>query len=117
MKKNNSLNKTVKLIQKNIVSFSLGVLTVFLFFAVSITLLVVFYKPNQVENTTSKKVIITISPTVPVRKHIVAQGETLFLIAEKYYGDGKLMNKIIEANHIVNPDRIEIGTTLIIPNK
>lgn len=49
--------------------------------------------------------------------HVVAKGETLSKIAERYYGDPGLYKKIVEANRplIKNPDLIQIGWKLRIP--
>lgn len=51
------------------------------------------------------------------RSHTVKAAETLYLIAEKYYGDGNLWRKIYDANHNVigNPTQIEVGMVLVIP--
>ena len=49
--------------------------------------------------------------------HEVAKGESLWKIAERYYGDGSLYPKIFEANRDVlkDPDKIKIGQRLRIP--
>jgi nucleoid-associated protein YgaU len=49
--------------------------------------------------------------------HEVTKGETLWKIAERYYGDGSLYSKIFEANRDVlkDPNRISIGQKLRIP--
>lgn len=48
--------------------------------------------------------------------HVVAEGETMALIAIKYYNDPKLWEKIWTANpRIGNPHRLEKGTRLLIP--
>lgn len=49
--------------------------------------------------------------------HEVKKGDTLWKIAEKYYGDGNLYKKIFEANRTIlkNPDVIKIGQKLHIP--
>ena len=48
--------------------------------------------------------------------HVVAEGETMALIAIKYYNDMTLWEKIWAANpKISNPHRLEKGTRLIIP--
>lgn len=49
--------------------------------------------------------------------HEVKKGETLWKIAEHYYGDGQLYGKIFEANRdtLKNPDLIRIGQKLRIP--
>ena len=49
--------------------------------------------------------------------HEVKQGETLWKIAEQYYGDGSLHTKIFEANKdtLKDPNLIRIGQRLRIP--
>ena len=49
--------------------------------------------------------------------HEVKKGETLWKIAEQYYGDGSLYPKIFEANRDIlkNPDVIKVGQKLRIP--
>jgi nucleoid-associated protein YgaU len=49
--------------------------------------------------------------------HEVKKGETLWKIAEQYYGDGSLYQKIFAANRDIlkDPDRINIGQKLRIP--
>jgi len=49
--------------------------------------------------------------------HEVVKGDTLWKIAEKYYGDGSLYKNIFEANKDIlkDPDMIKIGQKLRIP--
>jgi nucleoid-associated protein YgaU len=49
--------------------------------------------------------------------HEVTKGETLWKIAEQYYGDGNLYPKIFDANRDVlkDPNKISIGQKLRIP--
>jgi nucleoid-associated protein YgaU len=49
--------------------------------------------------------------------HVVASGETLGKIAQKYYGDASLYKQIFEANRDVlkDPDKIFPGQKLRIP--
>jgi nucleoid-associated protein YgaU len=49
--------------------------------------------------------------------HEVKKGETLWKIAEQYYGDGNLYQKIFAANRDIlkDPNRINIGQKLRIP--
>lgn len=49
---------------------------------------------------------------VPARTHTVQAGETLTSIAQQY---GVTVQAIVAANEITNPDRVTVGTTLIIP--
>lgn len=47
----------------------------------------------------------------------VKKGDTLWKIAENYYGDAKLYKKIFEANTDIlkDPNKIQIGQKLRIP--
>lgn len=47
--------------------------------------------------------------------YVVAPGDTLFLIAEKVYGDRNDWLRLANENKIANYDRIEVGQTLKIP--
>lgn len=53
-------------------------------------------------------------PPAP-RTHVVAAGETLNLIASRYYGSSGAWTRIVEANPGVDPDRLRIGQKLVIP--
>jgi nucleoid-associated protein YgaU len=48
--------------------------------------------------------------------HIVQDGEDLWSIAEKYYGNGYYWTKIAQANDITNPNQIEVGQKLTLPD-
>ncbi|MFI6868272.1 LysM peptidoglycan-binding domain-containing protein [Nocardia sp. NPDC050406] len=55
-------------------------------------------------------------PEAPAtRTHTVAPGETLWAIAEQYYGDGNRYTDIAAASGIANPDMIDVGQELVIP--
>lgn len=48
--------------------------------------------------------------------YIVKSGDTLFELAEKFYGDGWQYYRIVDANpSITNPDLIRVGDILTIP--
>jgi len=49
--------------------------------------------------------------------HEVKKGESLWKIAEQYYGDGSLHTKIFEANRDIlkDPNLIKVGQKLRIP--
>ena len=64
--------------------------------------------PTAVPSPTSK----------PERIHVVAQGDSLTAIAQKYYGDASKWNKIFEANRDILPsaNSLQIGQKLRIPD-
>lgn len=47
--------------------------------------------------------------------YTVKEGDTLFAISEKYYGDGYKYAEIAQANNLTNPDQIETGQVLKMP--
>ncbi|HET9257373.1 MAG TPA: LysM peptidoglycan-binding domain-containing protein [Pseudonocardiaceae bacterium] len=49
------------------------------------------------------------------RIYTVISGDTLWAIAERFYGDGSQYPKIASANGIANPDLIMVGQELTIP--
>lgn len=51
----------------------------------------------------------------PVRRVTVAAGETLWTIADRYYGDGNLWPRIADANGIVDTRAVVPGVVLTLP--
>jgi nucleoid-associated protein YgaU len=53
-----------------------------------------------------------------VRRHTVAEGETLFTLARRYYGDGDKFIDLYKANRgvLASPDALPPGTELVIPD-
>lgn len=49
--------------------------------------------------------------------HVVKQDETLTSIAHLYYGFSRSWYVIADTNNIINPFELEIGQSLVIPNK
>lgn len=64
--------------------------------------------PGQVTSTTQEQV------TLPAT-HTVADGEHLWGIAERYFKSGYNWVDIAEANELTNPNRLEVGQELTIP--
>jgi nucleoid-associated protein YgaU len=58
-----------------------------------------------------------VTPEAELRRHTVAEGDTLYGLAERYYGDGERFVELYRYNRAVlkRPDRLEVGTVLIIP--
>jgi nucleoid-associated protein YgaU len=52
-----------------------------------------------------------------LRRHTIAAGDTLYELAERYYGDGEHFVELYRANRDVlnRPDRLTVGTVLVIP--
>lgn len=53
--------------------------------------------------------------TKHVSEYVVLPGDYLWQIAEKVYGDGNQMSKLIESNNIPYPYNVEEGQKLLIP--
>jgi len=51
----------------------------------------------------------------PIRTYTLRPGDTLWAIAERFYGDGDRYLEIAEASGIDNPELIPPGTQLTIP--
>jgi 5'-nucleotidase/UDP-sugar diphosphatase len=58
---------------------------------------------------------LTTATAAPQKTYIVVAGDSLWKIAQTYYGDGSQYKKIAAANKISNPDLIQIGQKLVIP--
>ncbi|MCK0092637.1 LysM peptidoglycan-binding domain-containing protein [Rhodococcus sp. F64268] len=55
------------------------------------------------------------APAPAARTHTVASGDTLWAIAERFYGDGNQYQRIADASGVSNPDLIQPGQVLTIP--
>lgn len=57
------------------------------------------------------------APPAPpaARTYTVASGDTLWAIAERFYGDGNQYQRIADASGVSNPDLIQPGQVLTIP--
>ena len=54
-------------------------------------------------------------PPPAARTYTVESGDTLWAIAERFYGDGNQYQRIADASGISNPDLILPGQVLTIP--
>jgi len=104
--------KKLKLNEGNI-SMVLGVLVI-----VVTGILVVNYFKNLNTNNLFKTGgnAANTTNTEVTGKHTVAKGESLWKIAEAYYGDGYAWTKVAEANDLENPNAIEVGQELTLPD-
>jgi LysM repeat protein len=67
--------------------------------------------PIQTTTTTSSTTTTTVAQQT--RFYVIQMGETLSIIAERF---GVTVASIVDLNGITNPDRIEAGVTIEIPN-
>lgn len=67
---------------------------------------------QQTETTTQTG---DVSPDQLPGKYTVKEGDTLFIIAEKYYKDGDKFTEIAKANNLTDANQIETGQVLKIP--
>lgn len=56
-----------------------------------------------------------VSPENLPGKYTIKEGDTLFLLAEKYYNDGYQYTEIAKANNLENVDSLVVGQVLEIP--
>lgn len=70
-------------------------------------------KNNPIKTNNSIKTTITTQP----KTYVLQEGEGLWDVAVKFYGDGFKWTEIAKANHLEDTaDYVEPGTRLIIPN-
>jgi nucleoid-associated protein YgaU len=68
--------------------------------------------PNSTETPPEPENPEDFPTAVPAQNHTVQAGETLTAISQRY---GVTVQAIVAANNIPNPDRVAVGTVLIIP--
>lgn len=56
-----------------------------------------------------------VEPEPATRTYTVVSGDTLWAIAERFYGDGNKYQQIADASGVANPDLIQPGQVLTIP--
>ena len=74
-------------------------------------------KQSLAEMETKNTQLLEVKEEEPVPENItheIKEGESLFMIAKKYLGDGEFYSKIAEDNGIKDPDLIIAGTVIII---
>ena len=74
---------------------------------------------TEVETTTGSEGTVPPAPSAGSQTYTMKAGDTLYGVARRFYGDGKLWTKILEANKdkIRDVADIPVGTVLAIPPK
>ena len=97
-------------------SLILGSVVVVGIFAV----ILVYVMQTQDELKTQRVLNSVVTPTPEVEQdtYVMQEGESLWGVAVRFYGDGFAYIKIVEANPevITNPDYVPPGTEIILPN-
>ncbi|WP_054816137.1 LysM peptidoglycan-binding domain-containing protein [Nocardia arizonensis] len=72
--------------------------------------------PEPVAEDIAAPAVEDVPPPPPAaRTYVVEPGDTLWAIAERFYGDGNRYQEIADASGIANPDLIDVGQVLTIP--
>ncbi len=59
--------------------------------------------------------VAPVVPVAPTTMYTVVRGDTLWSIANRYYGDGKRWRDIAQANGIHDPRKLVVGEQLTLP--
>jgi LysM repeat protein len=68
-----------------------------------------------VEEVAEVEEVVEATPEPVVRTYTVVSGDTLWAIAERFYGEGNKYQVIADASGVANPDLIHPGQVLTIP--
>lgn len=77
-----------------------------------------YFNKNKADLGPAQQTEITESDITPENlpgKYTIKDGDTLFLIAEKYYSDGEKFSEIAKANNLTDANAIEVGQIINIP--
>lgn len=105
-----SILKTIKLNENNLS----------MIFGLIIVLIIGLFIFKAVKNQNSNKIASTSTQNneegfaSSAKQHVVAKGENLWSIAQKYYGSGYKWTEIAKKNNIKNPNLIAIGQSLVV---
>ena len=105
-------------IKKRALSLALGgvVILVISIAVVSLLFQKITSQSEKISPEDEQKTKAKVTSTNKVRTYVVKEGDQLYLIAQKLYGSGLNMEDIMKTNKITNPDLLEVGQKLIIPD-
>lgn len=125
------LSATILLIRQKPHAFAIGFVVLLVATVSSTSVAISMYavmlkQKNTIQEITIQQPTLTLaitpvtipsvlSPTsVLQRYYIVAENERLWDIANKVYGDPYKYTKLVELNHLTNPDAVPAGTKLLV---
>ena len=119
--RSNQLNYQTLLIatmKKRALSLALGGVVILLTSITVVSLLFqkISSQSEKISPREEQKTKAKVTSTNKVRTYVVKEGDQLYLIAQKLYGSGLNMEDIMKTNKITNPDLLEVGQKLIIPD-
>ena len=105
-------------IKKRALSLALGgvVILVISIAVVSLLFQKITSQSEKISPEDEQKTKAKVTSTNKVRTYVVKEGDQLYLIAQKLYGSGLNMEDIMKTNKITNPNLLEVGQKLIIPD-
>lgn len=102
-------------ISRSYTSLAYGIITLIVLFALGFAIFRLF--TQDATPTISEDGLDTAQEEQAEDRYTVQEGETLWSIAEKEYNDGYAWSEIAEANTLTNPDNLEAGTELVLPER
>ena len=113
IKKKDMLIQAEKIVKDNPREFLLGFLSLgVLFFLTTTAIGYLFFQNSSIKINSFKQLEKKQQTTNNKQYHIMKKGESLWDVAQNYYGDPYLYPKIIELNKLSSPDFIEPGTKI-----
>lgn len=101
-------------LSESYVSLILGAVVVF---AVAILFFAFFRENSLRDNSDMTKINVSPAPShVKQKTYTLQDGEGLWDVAVKFYGDGYKYTELIKVNNFENPDDIPPGTKIVIPD-
>jgi len=73
--------------------------------------------PKKPGETKPNETLPGFKPTAGVKKHVISKGDTLWGLAEFYYGDGRLHKRILAANPGLDENKLIVGREIVIPSE
>lgn len=96
-------------------SLAYGIISLIVLFALGFAIFRLF--TQNVTPEIAEEGLDTVQEEQADNKYTVLEGETLWSIAEKEYNNGYVWSEIAEANALTNPNNLEAGTELILPEQ